>query len=74
MWKRHVFYESRPCSVIITLGDKLYMVPEVVPNTAVSLISTKKFKNVVSQSRRFVLFMVRMKGERKVIAIAKTST
>jgi hypothetical protein len=28
MWKRHVVYESRPCSVIITLGGHLYRIPE----------------------------------------------
>jgi hypothetical protein len=41
MWKRHVVYESRPRSSIITLGDKLYRVPEEVPNIAVSLNSAK---------------------------------
>jgi hypothetical protein len=30
MWKCHVIYESRPCSVIMTLGDQLYRIPEVV--------------------------------------------
>ena len=33
MWKRHVVYESRPHSVIVTLGGKLYRIPETVaPN------------------------------------------
>jgi hypothetical protein len=41
MWKHHVVYESRPRSVIITLGDQLYRVPEEVPTTMVSLISVK---------------------------------
>jgi hypothetical protein len=27
LWKRHVVYESRPCSVIITLGRQLYKIP-----------------------------------------------
>jgi hypothetical protein len=39
MWKRHVVYKSRPRSVITTLGDQLYRVPEAVPATMVSLIS-----------------------------------
>jgi hypothetical protein len=30
MWKRHVVYESRPRSVIVTLGGHLYRIPEVV--------------------------------------------
>jgi hypothetical protein len=31
MWKCHVVYESRPRSVIVTLGGHLYRIPEVVP-------------------------------------------
>jgi hypothetical protein len=34
MWKRHAIYESRPRSVIITLGGHLYRIPEVVPTIA----------------------------------------
>jgi hypothetical protein len=58
MWKHHVAYKSRPCSVIITLGDQLYRVPEALPTTVVSLISTKQCRKVVSQTRRFILFMI----------------
>ena len=29
LWKRHVVYESKPRSVIITLGRQLYRIPEV---------------------------------------------
>jgi hypothetical protein len=29
LWKQHVVYESRPHSVIITLGRQLYKIPEV---------------------------------------------
>jgi hypothetical protein len=29
LWKHHVVYESRTHSVIITLGRKLYRIPEV---------------------------------------------
>jgi hypothetical protein len=29
LWKHHVVYESRPRSVIITLGRQLYRIPEV---------------------------------------------
>jgi hypothetical protein len=63
MWKRHFIYESRPCSVV----------SEAVPTTAVSLISAKQCKKVVSQTDRFVLFMVWLEGERKVTATEKTS-
>jgi hypothetical protein len=42
LWKRHDVYEYRPCSVIITLDMKLYRILEVVPPTAISLISAKQ--------------------------------
>jgi hypothetical protein len=74
MWKRHVLYESRPRSVIITLGGQLYKVPKAVPTTTVSLIFVKQCVRVVSQTKRFILFMVQSEGERKVTATAKTST
>jgi hypothetical protein len=34
MWRCHDVYESRPRSVIITLGGHFYRIPEVVPTTA----------------------------------------
>jgi hypothetical protein len=37
LWKRHAVYESRPRSVIITLGRQLYRISEVAPLTAISL-------------------------------------
>jgi len=42
MLKCHVVYESRPHSVIITLGGQLYRILEEVPIMAISLISIKK--------------------------------
>jgi hypothetical protein len=48
LWKRHVVYESRPRSVIITLGRKLYRIPEVASPTAISLISAKQCSKVIS--------------------------
>jgi hypothetical protein len=41
MWKHHVVYESRSCSVIVTLGGHLYMVRDVVSTIVLSLISMK---------------------------------
>jgi hypothetical protein len=38
MWKRHAVYESRPRSVIVSLGGHLYRILEVVPTT----VSPKK--------------------------------
>ena len=34
-------YDSRPHSVIITLGRQLYRIPEIAPPTAISLIHAK---------------------------------
>jgi hypothetical protein len=58
LWKRHVVYESRPRSVIITLNRKLYRIPEAVPPSAISLISAKKCRKVISQMGKFVFFMI----------------
>jgi hypothetical protein len=59
LWKRHVVYESMPCSVIITLNRKLYRIPKAVPPSAISLISTKQCRKVISQTGKFVFFVIR---------------
>jgi hypothetical protein len=48
LWKHHVVYESRPCSVIITLNRKLYKILEAVPPSAISFISVKQCRKVIS--------------------------
>jgi hypothetical protein len=58
LWKFHVVYESRPRSVIITLNRKLYRIPEAVPPSAISLISAKQCRKVISQTGKFVFFMI----------------
>ena len=74
MWKCYVMYDSRPLSFIITLGKKLYRIPETLPATAVSLITMKQCRKVISRTGKFVLFMVCSKGERKITATSTTST
>jgi hypothetical protein len=59
LWKRHAVYESRPRSVIITLNMKLYRIPEAVPPSAISLISAKQCRKVISQMGKFVFFVIR---------------
>jgi hypothetical protein len=66
LWKHHVVYESRPHNVIITLNKKLYKIPEAVPPSAISLISSKKCRKVISQTGKFVFFMIRSQNERKI--------
>jgi hypothetical protein len=58
LWKRHVEYESRPRSVIITLNRKLYRIPEAVPPSVISLISAKQCRKVISQTGKFVFFVI----------------
>ena len=48
MWKLHVVYESRPRSVIITLGKKICRIPETLSATVVSLIIVKQCRKVIS--------------------------
>jgi hypothetical protein len=61
MWKRHAIYESRPSSVIVTLGGHLYRIPEVVP----TIVSPKKCRKVVSHTEKFSFFTIYSKGEQK---------
>jgi hypothetical protein len=47
-------YESRSCAVIITLGNKLYRIPEITPPTTISLVTAKQCSKLISQTRKFV--------------------
>jgi hypothetical protein len=58
LWKCHVVYESRPCSVIITLNRKLYRIPKAVPPSSISLISAKQCRKFITQTGKFVYFMI----------------
>jgi hypothetical protein len=69
MWKRHVVYESRPRSVIVTLGGHLYRIPEVVPTT----VPPKKCRKVVSHTAKFSFFTICSKGEQKDTATTTAS-
>jgi hypothetical protein len=70
LWKCHVVYDSRPHSVIISLNRKL---PEVVPPSASSLISTKQCRKVISHTGKFVLFVILSQSECKIIATSRAS-
>ena len=63
LWKRHVVYESRPHSVIINLGRQLYRILEVAPHTSISFISAKQCRKVISQTRKFLFFMIFSQSE-----------
>jgi hypothetical protein len=70
MWRRRVVYESRPCSVIITLGGHLYRIPEVVLTTS----PPKQFRKVISHTRKFILFVVYLKDAQKTATTTTSST
>jgi hypothetical protein len=63
LWKHHVIYESRPRSVIITLKRKMYRIPEVVPPSAIFLISAKQCRKFISQKGKFVFFVTQSQNE-----------
>jgi hypothetical protein len=65
MGTHHVVYESQPHSVIVTLGDQLYRVPEVVPTISILLISKKQCLKVISHTKNFSLFTIWSEGEQK---------
>jgi hypothetical protein len=58
LWKHHAVYESRPRSVIITLGRQFYRIPEVASPTSISLIFAKQCSKVISQIGKFIFFVI----------------
>jgi hypothetical protein len=64
MWKRHVVYESRPRSVIVSLEGHLYGTLEVFS----TIVPHKQCCKVVSHTAKFNFFTIYSKGEHKDIA------
>jgi hypothetical protein len=73
-WNRHALYDSRPHSFIITLGRQLYRIQVVTTPTYISLIFAKKCSNVISQTEKFVLFVILSCNKQKVFATSMAST
>jgi hypothetical protein len=69
MWKHHAIDESRPRSVIITLGGHIYRILEVVPTTN----PPKQCCKVVSHTRKFIFSTICSKGEQKDTAATTAS-
>ena len=61
-------YESRPRAVIITLGNNLYSIPEVVPPPAISLTTAKQRSKIVSQTRKFIFLTTHSQGKKNIVA------
>jgi hypothetical protein len=67
--RHHVVYESRPRSVIVSLGGHLYRIPEVV----LTIVPPKKCRKVVSHTTKFSFFTICSKGEQKDTATTTAS-
>jgi hypothetical protein len=70
MLKHHVVYESRLCSVIITLGGQLYRIPKVVPTTSLP----KQCCKVISHTGKFILLIVYSKDAQNTATTTAAST
>jgi hypothetical protein len=66
-------YDSRPQSVIITLGRQLYMISEIVSCTIIYLIFVKKCSKVISNIGKFIFFMIHDRSKEMVVATFVTS-
>jgi hypothetical protein len=73
LWKHHVVYDSRPCSVI-TLNRKLYTIPKAVPPSVISLIFSKQCRKVISQMGKFVFFIIHSQNEQNITTKSRFST
>jgi len=69
MWKRHDVYESRPRSVIVTLGGQLYRILETVAPATVS-----QGRNIGSHTRKLFLLTIASEGEHKITETSTPST
>jgi hypothetical protein len=74
LWKCHVVYEYRHCSVIITLGRQLYKIPKVASPTVIYLISAKQCSKVISHTEKFVFFVICSHSKQKVAITSVAST
>ena len=68
LWRKHVVYESSPRSGFITLGNKLYRIPEVVPPLVIYLTIAKQHSKIVSQTRRFIFLRNHSQGKKNTMS------
>jgi hypothetical protein len=62
--------DSRPRSVIITLGGQLHRIPEVVP----TISPPKKHRKVIYDTAKFILFIVCSKDAHNTMTNTTAST
>ena len=53
---------------------KLYRIPEAVPPSVISFIPAKQCRKVISQTGKFVFFIIHSQNKQKIIATFKIST
>jgi hypothetical protein len=70
MWKFHGLYESRPGSIIITVGGELYRIPKVVLNNS----PPKEYDKVIFDTPKFILFIVCSKHAQNTTTTIAIST
>eukprot|EP00253_Pinus_taeda_P030860 PITA_30860 len=68
LWKQHALYESRPRVIIVTLGNKLYRIPELASPTTISSVTTKQCSKLISKTRKFIFLMICPQGKKKIVA------
>ena len=61
-------YDSRPRTVIVPLGNKLYRIPEVPPPAAISLVTAKQCSKLISKEGKIVFLMIQLQGKKKTVA------
>ena len=61
-------YESRPRAIIITFGNNLYRIPEVVPPPVISLTTVKQRSKIVSKTRKFIFLTTRSQGKKNIVS------
>ena len=62
-------YESLPLTLIVTLGNKLYMILEAPPPVAISLVTTKQCSKLISKTGKFFFLVIHPQGKKNIVAM-----
>ena len=68
LWRVHVVCESRPSVVIITLGNNLYRILDLVLPHVISLTTTKKCSKIISKTRKFIFLTTHSQEMKNIVA------
>ena len=67
--KWHAIYESRPCAVIMTLGNKLYKILEVPLPAAIYRVTAKQCSKLISKTKKFIFLMIHPQGNKNNVVM-----